>query len=393
MALLFWISLALLVYTHLGYGLLAALLLRLRGPYGGQKRLAAVYDVNDVFEPEVTLVVAAYNERECVLAKVENSLALDYPPDKLRLLFVTDGSTDGTPELLGSYPRVTVLHQPERGGKIGAVNRAMACVTTPIVIFSDANSLLNSAAVREIIKHYRDPQVGGVAGEKRVKTAAADSASGAGEGLYWRYESRLKRLDSDLYSVVGAAGELFSIRSELFEAVEPDTLLDDFVISLRIAGRGYRILYEPNAYSLEAPSSSVAEEFKRKVRNCAGGFQAITRLRGLYDGRRHGLLTFQFVSHRVLRWAVAPFALALLASSNLALAYRSGGFYTWFLGGQLVFYLLALVGWLLEKRQVRPKLLFVPFYFIMMNAAAYLGFFRFASGRQPLLWEKVTRQP
>jgi poly-beta-1,6-N-acetyl-D-glucosamine synthase len=387
--LLFWMSLALLVYTYIGYGLLAVLLLRLRGPYGAHKRAAAV---DDLFEPEVTLVVAAYNERECILAKVQNSLALDYPPQKLRLLFVTDGSNDGTPELLRPYSALTVLHRPERGGKIGAVNRAMACVTSPIVIFSDANTLLNTRAVREIVKHYRDPKVGGVAGEKRVKVAVADSASGAGEGLYWRYESRLKRLDSDLYSVVGAAGELFSIRSELYEPLEADTLLDDFVISLRIAGRGYRIIYEPQAYALEAPSAGVAEEFKRKVRNCAGGFQAITRLRGLYDGRRHGLLTFQFVSHRVLRWAVAPFALAVLAASNLVLAYRGGGIYSWFLAGQLTFYLMALGGWLLEKRQLRLKFLFVPFYFTMMNVAAYLGLFRFASGRQPVLWEKATRR-
>jgi poly-beta-1,6-N-acetyl-D-glucosamine synthase len=387
--LLFWTSFILLVYTYIGYGLVAALWLQLRGPYGGRRQATAV---DDLFEPELTLVVAAYNEREYIRAKVENCLSLDYPADKLHLLFVTDGSSDGTPELLQSYPRVTVLHQAERRGKIDAINHAMLCVSTSIVIFSDANSMLNRAAVRAIVKHYRDPRVGGVAGEKRVEVAATDSASGAGEGFYWRYESLLKRLDSDLYSVVGAAGELFSIRSELFEAVEADTLIEDFVLSLRIAERGYRILYEPNAYALEAPSASAGEEFKRKVRICAGGFQAISRLRGLFDVRRHGLLTFQFFSHRVLRWAVAPLALALLAASNLFLVYQYGGFYAWFLGGQLTFYLMALAGWLLEKRQVRLKFLFVPFYFIMMNVAAYLGFFRFARGRQPVLWEKVARR-
>ncbi len=389
LAIIFWLSLAILFYSYIGYGIVVFGLLKMRRLLNSEKDEQKNEELN--YEPEVTLLVAAYNERDCIDEKVENSVQLEYPKDKLKIVFITDGSTDGTPDELGKFDRVTVLHEDKRAGKIGAINRAMNFVDTPIVVFSDANTMFNKSAIRELVKHYQHPNVGAVSGEKRIKQMDMDSASGAGEGLYWKYESFLKKLDSDLYSIVGAAGEMFSIRTELFEEVEGDTILDDFIISLRIAEKGFRVVYEPNAYALETPSSSIKEEMKRKVRISAGGFQSIARLKGLLNPLKYGMLSFQYISHRVLRWAVNPFLLVALIPINFALMISFGGIYTTLFGAQIIFYGMTFSNWYFETKNLRIKLLFVPFYFSMMNLAAILGFFRYVRGRQSVLWERASR--
>ena len=217
------------------------------------------------------MLIAAYNEEAIVASKMVNCRQLDYPADKLRLVWITDGSNDNTNERLKEYPEVTVLYQPRRQGKTAALNRALPYVNTPYVIFTDANTMLNKGAIKEIIRQFSDPRVGCVAGEKRVEIQAEQGAT-AGEGIYWKYESALKKLDSRLYSAVGAAGELFAIRRELFEEMPADTLLDDFVLSLRIVMRGYTIAYCADAYAVENGSADMHEEEKRKVRIAAGGF-------------------------------------------------------------------------------------------------------------------------
>lgn len=384
-------------YTYLGYGLFILLIVKLR-KLMGRKRLIP----NDsTFVPDVMLVIPAYNERDCVEQKVNNSLVLDYPSDKLHILFVTEGSTDGTTELVEQYahtnPRVHVMGGRDRLGKIEAVNQAMQQVSAPFVIFTDANTTLNPLAIKHIIRHFADPQVGAVAGEKRIQLLTNEAAAGAGEGLYWKYESFLKRLDTELYSVVGAAGELFAIRTELYEPVEKDTLLDDFVISLRIAERGYRVVYEPDAYALERPSFSVSDEKKRKVRIAAGGFQAIARLQPLLNVFRYGWLSFQYTSHRVMRWAVAPFCLPLILLLNALLLVLPGNglfptpFYQGLFVAQVGFYLAALLGYYLEDRHIRVKMLFVPYYFSFMNGCALLGYVRYRRGNDNGIWEKVRR--
>ncbi len=357
-------------------------------------------DQSDFF-PSVILVVPAYNEHAYMAEKVRNSLALDYPADKLRFLFVTEGSTDGTTELLEKEAldnsRILVMGGQQRLGKIEAVNQAMHQIDTPFVIFTDANTTLNPEAVRHIIRHFADPNVGAVAGEKRIQLLTNEAAAGAGEGIYWKYESFLKRLDTELHSVVGAAGELFAVRTELYEPVEKDTLLDDFVISLRIAERGYRVVYEPEAYALERPSFSVSDEKKRKVRIAAGGFQAIARLHPLLNIFRYGWLSFQYTSHRVMRWAVAPFCLPLIVLLNALLVVLPGVgllpsvLYQGLLIAQIAFYASALLGYYLEDSQIRIKLLFVPYYFSFMNGCALLGYLRYRRGNDTGIWEKVRR--
>ncbi|MCY7352635.1 MAG: glycosyltransferase, partial [Cytophagaceae bacterium] len=317
-------------------------------------------------------------------------------------LFITEGSNDGTPEWIKGWqrhePRLEVIGGRERRGKIEAINRAMPYVRTPIVVFTDANTMLNRQALRNLVRHFEDRRVGAVAGEKRIEALDTEAAAGAGEGLYWKYESWLKKLDTELHTVVGAAGELFAIRTELYQPVERDTLLDDFMISLRIAAWGYRVVYEPNAYASERPSFSISEEKKRKVRIAAGGFQAIGRLKPLLNPFRYGWLSFQYVSHRVMRWAVAPFCLPVLLVLNALLVLLPGqegslgrAFYAGAMGAQVLFYGAAAVGHWYENRQLRMKAFFVPYYFWFMNYCALLGYQRYRRGHETGLWEKVKR--
>ena len=388
---IFWILVFMVVYTYVGYGILLYILVKIKRIFGGKRK--PVYD--ESYEPEVTLFIAAYNEREFVEAKIRNSRELEYPKEKLHMIWVTDGSDDGTPELLRSFNDVDVQHLSERNGKIGAMNRGMRFVTTPIVIFSDANTMLGKESVRRMVHLFSNPKVGCVSGEKRIFNKENDTASGAGEGLYWKYESALKKWDAELYSVVGAAGELFGIRTELYREVEKDTLLDDFIISLRVAQDGYTIQYDPEAYAIETASANVKEELKRKIRISAGGIQSVVRLSSLLNIFKYGLLSFQYVSHRVLRWTITPLCLVLLIPAGYMLAFQEGlfdfGFYSilWWL--QVLFYVAALTGWFLENRSTRIKILFVPYYFFIMNLSVVLGFFRYMKKTQSVNWERAKR--
>lgn len=392
---IFWVSLILVLYTYIGYGMLLFLLVKLKAVFF-KNRIPNINDVKENEQLPVTFLVAAYNEEDYIEQKVTNSLAFDYPKNKITYFFVTDGSSDTTPDKIKNYPYpknvdVRLFHEPERKGKIAAVNRVMSKVTTPIVIFSDANTFMNPDAVLNMVRHYQNPKVGAVAGEKRIHLEDQEEASSAGEGLYWKYESTLKRWDSDLNSVVGAAGELFSIRTELYEAPPKDSIVEDFYMTMRIAARGYKVAYEPQAYAVETASASVGEELKRKIRIAAGGFQSIVRLAPLLNIFKYGLLTFQYVSHRVLRWTLAPLALLLLFFTSLYLALQGSLLFQFFLFGQLFFYLLAIGGYLLEKRKLKVKVFFVPYYFCIMNYAVFRGFFRYLLGNQSVLWERAKR--
>jgi cellulose synthase/poly-beta-1,6-N-acetylglucosamine synthase-like glycosyltransferase len=386
---LFFFSLFIIFYSYVGYGLLIYLIIKLKRLFRRKQHLqAGPID----FEPDVTLVVAAYNEADCIEQKLKNSLDLDYPEGKLRWIFVTDGSTDATPDIIRGYHRVLLLHQSERAGKVAAINRAMKYVETPFVIFSDANTLINQTAVREILKHYTNPLVAAVAGEKKIISEGRDDAVGSGESIYWKYESLLKKLDSELYSVVGAAGELFSVRTPHFHQVPEDIIIEDFVQSLSICMDGYLVRYEPKAYATEPASVSMREEQKRKVRIAAGAFQAMIVLKKLFNVYRYPLLSFQFISHRIMRWTLCPVCLLLCFFTNVLLVihgYR--GFYGIFLLTQIVFYAIAVTGWLFARQNLKIKSFYIPYYFFFMNLSVFLGFFRFINGKQPVAWDKSSR--
>ncbi|PAW94034.1 glycosyl transferase [Mucilaginibacter sp. MD40] len=390
MIVLLWISLFVVAYTFVGYGFLLYFIIKIKRSVRGKPAIPAI--IPDAL-PTCTLVVAAYNEEHFITQKINNSLELKYPEGKLKFVFVTDGSSDRAPEIIAQYPQIQLLHRPERAGKIAAVHRAMEQVDTEVVVFTDANTFLNPEAIERICRHYSDRTVGAVAGEKRVQVDNSADASAAGEGFYWKYESTLKKWDSELYSVVGAAGELFSVRRDLYQDVPPDTVLDDFMISMLIAEQGYRIIYEPDAYALETASENVGEELKRKIRIAAGGIQSIIRLKSLLFSAKYPLLSFQYVSHRVLRWTVTPFFLILAFLINLQLAaVHYSLFYILLLMAQVVFYLLAAIGFIMEKRHIRIKALFIPYYFCVMNYAVLAGIVRYFTKKQSAVWEKAQRK-
>jgi cellulose synthase/poly-beta-1,6-N-acetylglucosamine synthase-like glycosyltransferase len=363
-------------------------LIKIRRATKGKRQIAE----KGSFTPPLTLMIAAYNEEDIMEEKIKNTLALQYPADKLNIIIVTDGSNDATPAIVARYPQIKLMHKPERNGKIAAMHRAMQEVNTDIAVFTDANTFLNEDAMLYIARHYKDERVGAVSGEKKVHADDVADAT-AGEGIYWKYESTLKRWDAELYSVVGAAGELFSIRTNLYQPVPPETILDDFMISLLVAKKGYRIAYEPLACATEHGSESIAEELKRKVRIAAGGIQSILWLKGLMNPFSNFVLAFEYVSHRVLRWTVTPFLLILAFILNAVIAIQTGEvFYTGLFICQCLFYTMALLGWMMEKRQLKIKILFIPYYFCMMNYAVIAGIRRYMRKGQSAAWEKAKRK-
>ncbi len=387
MEILFFILVAILLYSYIGYPLLMFFLSTLKKAFCKRNIDKAHY------EPHVTLFVSAYNEIDVVHQKIANSFGLNYPKDKLHFVWITDGSTDGTENELKKYPEINVYHEKERKGKINAINRGMQFVETPIVVFSDANSMLNKDCISAIVAEFRDNKTGCVAGEKRIIPFAKDNAVNSGESLYWKYESLIKQCESNVNSAIGAVGELFAIRTELFTEIENDTILDDFVISLGIAQKGFKIKYTSRAFAEERASENISEELKRKKRIGFGAFQTLFRLKGLLNPFLNPMLTFQYISHKVIRWTIIPFSLPIIALLNILLVFKStqNELYIILLLIQVLFYLFVLIGYVLQTKKIKLKIVFTPYYIFIMNYSLIAGFIRFIKKAQPVNWERAKR--
>lgn len=385
---IFWICLFLVFYTYLGYGMLLWALISIKRLFKGKPQKAQLPSDEEL--PEVTLMICAYNEQDIVDAKMENTHQITYP--KLHVVWVTDGSNDATNERLAKYPDVQVIYSPERRGKTAALNHGLGEVKDELIVMTDANTMLNPEAIQEIVRCFMDPQVACVAGEKRVAARHDGQAAAEGEGLYWKYESTLKRWDGELYSAMGAAGELCAIRRSLYEPMPENALLDDFVMSLRMVDKGYKIAYTSDAYAMEYGSADLTEESKRKRRIAAGGLQSIWWLRGMMNPFRRPLVAFQLISHRVLRWSITPIALLLLIPLNVALVLLKGGtIYYWIWILQIIFYFAAFLGYYLEKHGKKNKLLYIPYYFLFMNLNVFRGMAYLKSHKSNGAWEKARR--
>jgi cellulose synthase/poly-beta-1,6-N-acetylglucosamine synthase-like glycosyltransferase len=388
--LIFYILIGVVLYTYLGYTLILIFLNEVKKLFKTHKGSVIT---NEEY-PEITLLIAAYNEAEIVKQKMENSLALLYPEDKLKIMWITDGSDDATPEILAKYPGIQVLHNPGREGKTAALNRAIKYVNTPLVVFCDANTMLAPESLNYLIQFFSDPKVGCVAGAKHIAKNTSDVAAGAGEGAYWRYESFIKNLESDFFTTLGAAGELYAIRTALYEPIDPDIIIDDFAISLKIACKGYLIKYAKSAFAVEAPSMNIREELKRKIRIASGGIQIFLRMTSLLNVFRYGFLSIEYVSHKVLRWIIVPWTIPLLFLFNLFICYTESWilpFYNLIFGIQILFYSMVLLGALFEKHATRFKFFFLPYYLVIMNYAQIAGLFRYLHGKHTVVWEKAKR--
>jgi cellulose synthase/poly-beta-1,6-N-acetylglucosamine synthase-like glycosyltransferase len=391
-AIVFWTSVGLILYTYAGYPTLLALVSRWRPPRkSGPART-----------PTVTLLVAAYNEEASIRRKLENCLSLDYPRELLQILVTADGSNDGTPEIVRGFADrgVELLHQPMRQGKMAAINRAMAHTRGEVVVFSDANNVYEPRTLRELVAPFGDPRVGGVTGSKVV--LRGDGALGDSEGLYWRYESSIKQMESRLGSCVGAAGEVLAVRRSLYEAPPDGIINDDFYVAMLLTRRGYDVVYAPEARSLERVAPSPSDERTRRARIVAGRYQAMLHAPRLLSLKRP-LVAWQAVSHKFMRplvpWAMLGALVGnvaalgstppLSARSGLSL---SGPFGVVSLCLQILFYLAAWLGTRHEPGGTIGKVLYLPTFLVSSNLAAISGLIHVIGGRDGSVWRRVPRR-
>jgi cellulose synthase/poly-beta-1,6-N-acetylglucosamine synthase-like glycosyltransferase len=387
---LFWICLFIVFYTYIGYGMLLYVMVLIKRLFCKTSQAPILPDDDQL--PDVTLMICAYNEEDIIREKMENIRQIDYPADKFCVMWVTDGSNDGSNDLLKQYPEVTLVYSPERKGKAMAMQHGLKVNKAEYVVFTDANTMLNANAIREIVRQFMKPNVSCVSGEKRVAARTNDQIAAEGEGLYWKYESTLKQWDSDLYSAMGAAGELFAVKMSDYREAPTNALLDDFMMSMLIVKDGHRIAYTSEAYAMEYGSANMYEESKRKRRIAAGGLQSIWWLRSLMNPLKYPVVSFLFISHRVLRWSITPFTMLALIPLNIALvALNAGVIYTVICILQLIFYAAAALGWLQTKTGRHGGLLYVPYYFLFMNVNVFRGISYLRSHSTSGTWEKAKR--
>jgi len=339
--------------------------------------------------PKVSLLIAAYNEEAVIEEKIKNCLELDYPRDKFEVIFASDGSTDNTNELIerhtGEGSNLVLYKFEKRAGKPSVLNKAVKQAKGDIIVFSDADTFLDKDALKMIVRPFADKKAGCVCGKIILKSAGQNIAS---EGVYWRYESWIKSMEAGLGSVSGAAGGLYAIRKNLWRDIPGDTLIDDFVISMKIAQKGYAVLYAPEALGYEETASTSAEEFVRRVRIGSGGYQSMILLAGILNPLK-GSLSFRFWSHKVIRW-LAPFLLIFLFISSVFLA-KDGFFYLVVFTLQAVFYTAAILGGMLEAAGVNALMFSAAHHFAAMNAALFFGFFSYIFGLQKVTWRKAKK--
>jgi cellulose synthase/poly-beta-1,6-N-acetylglucosamine synthase-like glycosyltransferase len=372
--LIFWLCAGVVVYVYVGYPLLLRLVHLLVGR-------TPVHE--PTLEPPLTLVISAFNEESSIREKLDNTLQLDYPAQRLQVLVVSDASDDRTDEIVREYAArgVTLLRMPERGGKTVGLNAALREANGEVVVFSDANAMYRRDALRRLSAPFADPAVGAVVGESTYHDS--ETASEASESLYWKYETAIKRLESETGSVVGGDGAIYAIRRSLYVPMRADAL-SDFVNPLQIVKSGHRCLYEPAAQSVEKAAEGFDREFRRKVRIVNRAWRAMLSMPELLNPFRYGFFAVKLISHKLLRW-LAPLFLLVLLVSSLALAGRSP-LYAWALVAQLAFYALALAGHVLRQRERMPRLLSVPYYFSMVNIASARGILEAFKGETYTTW-------
>ncbi|MCA9968664.1 MAG: glycosyltransferase family 2 protein [Anaerolineales bacterium] len=381
---IFGLAVGLIVYVYVGY---PALLAGVAGLARAWRRAAAAADAP---LPRVTLLIAAYDEAETIAQKLDNSLALDYPAERLQILVAADGSRDATPRIVAGYAARGVLlnHEPARRGKMAAINRAMPRATGEIVVFSDANNFYAADALRQLVRPFADPRVGAASGAKVI--ARGDGALGDSEGLYWRYESAIKRWETAVDSCVGVAGEVLAVRRRLFEPPPEAIINDDFYMALRLLRRGYRVVYVPAARSVERVSPSAATERARRARIVAGRYQALWLGARLLPWKRPWLV-WQIVSHKYLR-PLVPLAMIAALAANAALAWTPGLAARLALALQAAFYGTAVLGARRPLRGRVGRLMYLPAYLVQSNLAALVGLYRFVTRTQSARWQRVPRR-
>ncbi len=367
---LFWISALGILYTYTGY----PLLLFLRG------RIFPHRVKKGEHLPSVSLLLAAHNEAQVIRQKIQQCLTLDYPKEKLEILVGTDGCTDATDEVLAgiSSDQLRKIRFAQRVGKPTVLNHLASLSGGEILVFVDARQRLHPQAVRRLAENFRDPAVGAVGGELKLLPQEGASAT-QGLGLYWRYETWIRKMESAVGSTLGASGALWALRRKLYRPLHPQTILDDLALPLAVVEQGYRVAFEPNALAFDWITSRADEEFKRKVRTLAGNYPLFFRYARLLTPPSP--IAWQFWSHKVFRTFV-PFWMLTAWAASAALP---GTVYTTLWALQTLFYALALLGWMEAFGRI-PR---AAYLFCLLHVSAVMGLVRFLIGGQPVTWEKA----
>jgi cellulose synthase/poly-beta-1,6-N-acetylglucosamine synthase-like glycosyltransferase len=377
--LLFWASLSAIVYMFIGYPIALAVWSKIR-PRRWQQQPC---------EPTVSIVISAHNEAASIAAKMQSLLSLDYPADRVEILVGSDGSTDGTAEqlLAISDPRVQIFNFPQRRGKPAVLNALIPKARGEVIFLSDVRQKFDPKILRVMVQSFADPMVGAVSAEVILTRREDGTAVSEGSGFYWRYETFIRDRESAIDSTIGVAGAVYAIRNELYEPIPDDTIVDDVLIPLRIARRGYRAVIEAEARAYDAPYAVAGQEFTRKVRTLAGNFQLFARERWLFNPLRNRLW-WQTMSHKALRLLIAPLQITLFAANvallGVSLLYKIA------MLAQILFYAAAAGGWLLPREWKKPFVITFPYFFCLLSWASVLAFLRSVTGRQPVTWQKAT---
>jgi cellulose synthase/poly-beta-1,6-N-acetylglucosamine synthase-like glycosyltransferase len=383
----FWGSLALTGYVYLAYPVLVWLLSRLfaRAVPRIETNHARGTDSREKW-PKVSLVIAAYREEKVILERLKNAVLLDYPADRFEVIIGCDGAEDLTGELVRTFgdSRVRAIEFSQRRGKASVLNDCIPQAKGEIIVLSDANTMMDRQALRELVRHFADPKVGGVCGELIL----TDPVTGENvDGLYWKYENFLKRAEGRLGALLGVNGAIYAIRKELYQPIPAETMVDDFLIGMRIHQSGFHLVYEKRAIAREETPPTVGSEFRRRARIGTGGFQCLAWLWPLLNPLR-GRVAFAFWSHKVLRWLCPSFMVAAIIS-NAMLARNP--FYLHVLLVHEVFYLVSIVGLLYLQGNRWLRIFRVPGMFVSMNLALLVGFGRWLTGRQGGTWKRTER--
>jgi cellulose synthase/poly-beta-1,6-N-acetylglucosamine synthase-like glycosyltransferase len=375
--LVFFSCLAICFYIYFGYPLLLAVIAAVRRREVRQQAIT----------PSISVIIAAHNEEKIISEKLENTLGLDYPKDRLDIIVVSDGSTDRTEPMVTQYEEQGVrLLSLARCGKMQALNRGVASATGEILVFTDANAILEASALRQLAANFSDPEVGGVCGNQKYRQKQSGDCAGQGENLYWTYDKFIKRLESQVGSTIGADGSIYAIRRNLFIPIDDPAQADDFAVSARVVTQGYRLVFEPAAVSYEEPPASSEREFWRKVRVTNHSLRSLLDLSEALNPWRTGFYALELLSHKVLRYLV-PLFLLMAFLANVILA-RASDFYQFLLLGQMLFYGSALMGYKLRHQSWgRIKFFYVPLYFCLANTAALLGILSLLKGERITLWQ------
>jgi cellulose synthase/poly-beta-1,6-N-acetylglucosamine synthase-like glycosyltransferase len=388
----FWCAALALVHTYFLYPLSLFALEGVAQVFQNMRRMRAGDAAKAVAPqgtlPSVSLVVAAYNEADCIQQKLHNSLALDYPADRFEVVIGSDGSNDGTDGIVQQCTDARVRLSPApRAGKTTVLNRCIPTAHGDIVLLSDANTMIDADAVKKLVRHFEDPEVGAVCGKLRLFNPTKQDYE---ESAYWSYESLIKMYEGRRGAVVGANGGLYAIRRSLFTQLPPSTIVDDFVIPLRILEAGYKVAYEEGAVAHEETTEDYGKEFGRRARIAAGNFQSLRLVPGLLLPTA-GFPAFAFWSHKLLRWCAPALMVAALVANLFLL---DSLFYRATLGAQLLFYALAFMGKSgVFKSGAAKKAASIAYYFVTMNMAIAVGFWRFLRNSQRAAWDRTARVP